>query len=76
MDQKQFDDVVCVLVGKIKFFSERATTAAEAEALAAVVQALVNFLSVRTSEQGDQQAPKEIRLEIEQPEKALKALMN
>ncbi len=50
MNQKQFDDVVCVLAEKIKFLSERATTAAEVEALVAVVQALVNFLSVRTSE--------------------------
>ena len=45
MDKKQFDDVVCVLVEKIKFLSERATTAEEVEALAAVVQALAKFLS-------------------------------
>lgn len=41
----EFDDVVRALVEKIKFLSERATTAAEVEALAAVVQALAKFLS-------------------------------
>jgi len=53
MTAEQFDLVVSNLVKVIEFRSERATTAAEVEALAAVVQALANFVTVRQQAQGD-----------------------
>jgi len=56
MTVEQFERVKSNLVEVIEFWSERATTAAEVEALATVVWTLVIFLSVRTLEQGGQQA--------------------
>ena len=48
MMEDQFDRLEKLLVDKIEWLSERATTAAEVEALAAVVQAFANLLSSRT----------------------------
>ena len=52
MTAEQFDLVESKLVKVIEFWSERATTAAEAESLAAVVEALANLVAVRRSTLG------------------------
>lgn len=54
MTDERLDKLENVLAYTIENLSERARTAAEVEALAAVVQALTSLLSVRTSAQGDQ----------------------
>ncbi len=53
MTSDQFDRVESKLVESIEYLSERTATAAEVEALAAVVQALSKFVTVRQLAQGD-----------------------
>lgn len=54
MTGKQFDKLEDALVKNIEYLSERMTDAAEAEALAAVVQALVSLVEARQSVQAGQ----------------------
>lgn len=53
MTNEQFDRVEARLVENIEFISERTATAAEVEALAAVVNALANLVAVRRLSPGD-----------------------
>lgn len=55
MDKEKLKKVEDAVADNILYFAERAATAAEVEALAAIVQAFSNLRSSRTSERAGQQ---------------------
>lgn len=55
MAKENFDKLENALVKNIEYWSERTTTAAELEALAAVVQSLVSLAEAQRLAQGVQQ---------------------